>query len=275
VLDPTDARRCATGSHDDKETPMYWNAFRTDQEGLGLEAELTTFTGGGGDEIRAWVAQPKAAGPHPGIVVMHHMPGFDEFTFEFCNRLAFHGYLVIAPNLYDRYGQGAPDDVAAAVRADGGVSDESVIADATAALEWLQARDDFNGKAGVIGPCSGGRHALLVATVVPGFTSVADLWGGGAVPGKESEKRPVAPVSITDQLQIPLLGIFGNEDKSPTAPEVDQHEAELKRLGKNYEFHRWDGAGHGFLYYHTPMYRPEQAMEAWEKIFAFFDTTLS
>ena len=56
---------------------------------------------------------------------------------------------------------------------------------------------------------------------------------------------------------------------------MDLHEAELKRHGKTYEFHRYDGAGHGFFYYHTPMYRPEQAMDGWEKVFAFFGRRLS
>jgi carboxymethylenebutenolidase len=272
----TDAQGCAAGyARATERTSMYWNAFSTDQAGLGLTAELTTISGGNGDEIHAWIARPTGPGPHPGIVVLHHMPGFDEFTFEFCQRLAFHGYITVAPNLYDRYGQGSPSDVAAAVRADGGVSDESVVADGAASLEWLRAQPDFNGRAGVTGPCSGGRHALLVGTVVPGFAAIADLWGGGAVPGKENDKRPVAPVSITDQLQIPLLGIFGNEDKSPTPDDVDLHEQELKKHDKQYEFHRWDGAGHGFMYYDRPMYRQEQAMEAWEKILAFFDTTLN
>ncbi|HWW53534.1 MAG TPA: dienelactone hydrolase family protein, partial [Acidimicrobiales bacterium] len=36
------------------------------------------------------------------------------------------------------------------------------------------------------------------------------------------------------------------------------------------EFHRYDGAGHGFFYYHTPLYRPESAMDGWSKTFAFF-----
>ncbi len=52
------------------------------------------------------------------------------------------------------------------------------------------------------------------------------------------------------------------------------HEAELKEHGKNYEFHRYDGAGHGFFYYHTPLYRPQQAMDGWNEIFAFFDRHL-
>jgi carboxymethylenebutenolidase len=56
---------------------------------------------------------------------------------------------------------------------------------------------------------------------------------------------------------------------------VDQHEAELERHGKTFEFYRYDGAGHGFFYYHTPMYRPEQAMDGWDKVFSFFGRHLS
>ena len=55
----------------------------------------------------------------------------------------------------------------------------------------------------------------------------------------------------------------------------NQHEAELKRHGKTYEFHRYDGAGHGFLYWHRPLYRPEQAMDGWSKVFAFFGKHLA
>ena len=85
-----------------------------------------------------------------------------------------------------------------------------------------------------------------------------------------SEARPVAPIDYTSSLTAPLLGIFGNDDSHPAPGQVDRHEAELKRHGKEYEFYRYDGAGHGFFYYHTPMYRPEAAMDGWAKIFSFF-----
>ena len=52
------------------------------------------------------------------------------------------------------------------------------------------------------------------------------------------------------------------------------HEAELRKHGKDYEFHRYDGAGHGFFYYHSRAYRPEQAMDAWSKLFTFFEQRL-
>ncbi len=252
-----------------------WNSFRTDEH-LAITAEITTYPAGGGDEIHAYVVRPQGPGPFPGILVIHHLPGWDEFYQEFSERLGRHGYTVICPDLYCRFGHGTPDDVAAKVRAQGGVSDDSVVADGAAALAWLQAQPDANGKVGVIGSCSGGRHSVLVASRVPGFAALVDLWGGGVVMQADqlTPARPVAPIDYTKDLETPLLGIFGNDDQSPTPEQVDIHEAELKQLGKNYEFHRYDGAGHGFFYYQSPMYRPQQAMDAWNKVLGFFETRL-
>src|SRR6266508_2720639 len=95
---------------------------------------------------------------------------------------------------------------------DGGVSDDSVVADAQGALTWLKSQPTSNGKAGVIGPCSGGRHAVLVASRIPEFNAVVDLWGGGVVMAADqlTEKRPVAPIDLTPNLNAPRPGIFGN-----------------------------------------------------------------
>jgi carboxymethylenebutenolidase len=253
-----------------------WNRFDTDAP-VGISTETIAFPAGGGDLIHAYVAKPVGEGPHPGVVAVHHMPGWDEFYREFSHRLAFHGYVVICPDLYCRYGHGSPDDIAAKVRADGGVPDDSVVADCAAGRDWLRAQSDCTGRVGIIGSCSGGRHALLTASRVQGFDAVVDLWGGGVVMAKEalSEARPVAPIDLTAQLDAPLLGLFGNDDKFPTPEEVDLHEAELKKHGKEYEFRRYDGASHGFFYYQSPMYRPEAAMDGWEKVFTFFKNRLS
>jgi len=253
-----------------------WNSFRTDAN-EGISTEVITYAGGNGDEIHAYVARPTTDGPHPGVVAVHHMPGWDEFYREFSNRLARHGYTVICPDLYCRYGHGTPDDIAAKVRGEGGVYDDSVVGDCGAARDWLLAQPTSNGKVGIIGTCSGGRHALLTASMKPGFDAVADLWGGGVIQSQEelSAARPVAPIDYTADLAAPLLGLFGNDDKYPTPELVNQHEAELKRLGKDYEFHRYDGASHGFFYYQAPMYRPEAAMDGWAKVFTFFGNRLA
>ena len=60
----------------------------------------------------------------------------------------------------------------------------------------------------------------------------------------------------------------------PSPAQVNQHEEALKAAGKTYTFHRYDGAGHGFMYYQAPSYRQQQAMDAWEKIDAFFKDNL-
>jgi carboxymethylenebutenolidase len=252
-----------------------WNSFNTGAD-LGITAEITTYPAGGGHDSHAYVVRPKGAGPFPGVVVVHHMPGWDEFYQEFSERLGRHGYLVICPDLYDRAGHGLPDDVAAKIRAEGGVHDETVVADCAAALKWLRADPGCTGRVGIIGSCSGGRHSLLVASLVEGFSAVVDLWGGGVImsPDQLSPARPVAPIDYTDRLSAPLLGIFGNDDQFPTPEQVDAHEAELKKHGKEYEFHRYDGAGHGFFYYHTPAYRPSPAMDGWNKVFEFFGSKL-
>jgi carboxymethylenebutenolidase len=129
----------------------------------GMLAETITVSGHGGDPISAYVARPLGAGPFPGIVLIHHLPGWDEWYREAARRFAHHGYAAISHNLYQRAGEGRPDDVAAKVRAEGGVPDAQVIGDTEGAVQWLRMQPWLNGKVGVIGTCSGGRHAFLYA----------------------------------------------------------------------------------------------------------------
>ncbi len=252
-----------------------WNSFDT-ASAPGLTAGPTQIAGANGDQIHAYVARPDGNGPFPGVVVIMHMPGWDEFYQEFTRRLANHGYTAICPDLYCRAGHGTPDEVAAKVRADGGMPDDQVVGDAAGALQWLKSQSSSNGRVGIIGSCSGGRHAYLAACRTPGYSAIVDLWGGGVVQSPEqlTPKQPVAPIDYTRDLQIPLLGLFGNDDQRPSPDDVNKHEEELKKLGKKYEFHRYDGAGHGFFYYQAPLYRQQQAMDGWAKVFTFFDANL-
>jgi len=253
-----------------------WNSFRTESPPA-LIAGGMAFAGGGGDQIGAYFAKPDGPGPYPGVLLIHHAPGWDEFYQEFARRFANHGYNAFCPNLFGRAGPGTPDDVAAAVRAGGGIADDQVVADCTAALAWLKALPTSNGKVGVIGTCSAGRQTVLVASRVPGFDAAADLWGGRVVASGEqlTASQPVAPIDYTASLNTPLLGLFGNDDQSPSPAEVNQHEAALQQNGKTYVFYRYDGAGHGFFYYDRPLYRQQQAMDGWAKLFDFFGQYLA
>ncbi len=201
----------------------------------GIIAETVAFDAHNGDRGEAYYARPTAPGSYPGVVLIHHMPGWDEWMTEQTRKLAHHGFAAICPHLYFREGPGSPDDIGARVRAAGGVADAQVMGDAGAAMAFLRAQNNSNGKVAVMGFCSGGRHAYLTACTVPGFDAVVDCWGGNVVvddPKMLNAKRPVAPIDLTEKLAIPLIGLFGNDDQNPTADQVNRTEALLKKLGK-------------------------------------------
>ena len=237
----------------------------------GMIAETITIRGHGGDVVNAYLARPLGPGPHPGIVLAHHIPGWDEWYRETARKFAHHGYATISPDLYHRAGHGTPDDVAAKVRSEGGAPDDQVVGDLAASMEYLRSLPNSNGKVGAFGTCSGGRHVLLTASRVQGFDAVVDCWGGRVVMA-ESEltpQTPTAPIDYTADLSCPVLGLFGEDDSSPSPEQVALHEEALKRNGKEYEFHMYAGAGHGLFYYDRSVYRQEQAVDGWRKVFGF------
>ncbi len=243
----------------------------------GMLAETVTMQGANGDTINAYFARPQGAGPFPGMVLIHHAPGWDEWYRETTRKFAHHGYATISPNLYYRAGHGTPEDVAAKVRGAGGLPDDQVAGDVVGAMQLLRSLPSNNGKVGLFGTCSGGRQTFLVACRAKGFNTAVECWGGRVVVAKEdlTPKSPVAPIDYTKDLSCPLIGIFGNDDKNPSPDQVNKHEEELKKHGKTYEFHRYDGAGHGFFYYDRSSYRQEQAVDGWKKIFPFLEKHLS
>jgi len=252
-----------------------WNDLRTDAY-EGMIAETVTIRGAGGDPIHTYLSRPLGAGPYPGIILLSHMPGWDEFNREVARRYTQHGFVVACPDIYERFGHGSPAEVSQAAVKAGHVPDETVMGDCAGALRYLTDQPYSNGRVGVTGMCSGGRHAFLAACRVPGLAAAVECWGGGVVmaPDQLTPARPVAPIDLTASLGCPLLGIFGNDDVAPSPDQVDQHEAELMRCGKTYVFHRYDGAGHAFWNYTRDAYRPEAAMDSWNKALAFFETHL-
>jgi carboxymethylenebutenolidase len=241
-------------------------------------AESIMITGHGGDAIEAYSARPvKPGGQIGGVVVIHHMPGYDEGTKEIARTFAVHGYNAVVPNLYWREAPGAsPDDAAAVARAEGGVPDDRLVGDVAGGMAHLKALPTANGKVGTIGYCSGGRQAFLAAVSLP-LDAAVDCYGAflvGAPPaGIPLKVRPL--VDKTPDLSCPLLGLFGAEDQYPTPAQVAELEDALKAADKTYEFHMYEGAGHAFFDVYRPAYRPEAAMDGWQKIFAFYGKYLA
>jgi len=231
----------------------------------GLLAETVFIQGHEGDQVLAYLARPVGAGPYPGVVFLHGaVSGWDEWTREAARRLAQHGHAALAPNLHWREAPGAaPDDAAAEARRRGGEPDDRALGDIDGAARFLRSQPYSNGKVAIMGVCSGGRQTYLAACKLTVFDAAVDCWGGRA------------PIDLTGSLSCPLIGIFGEDDQSPSPADVAATEAELKKHRKGYEFHSYPGAGHMFFAWTRPSYRQEQAEDGWKKVFAFLAKHLS
>ena len=240
--------------------------------GEDLRATTVRVAGHGGDEIEAYLARPEGDERRGGVVVIHHMPGYDRGTKEIVRRFAELGYDAICPNLYFREAPGeAPDDAAAKARANGGVPDERLLGDVAGAAAHLRALPTSIGKVAVIGYCSGGRQSVLCACNLD-LQAAVDCYGA-FVTGTPPEGFPLRIGNLVDQLpnlRAPLLGLFGNDDQYPSPEQVDELEEILRTNGKDFEIHRYDGAGHAFFSTDRPAYRVEAANDGWERIAAFY-----
>jgi len=228
-----------------------------------------------GSAMEILVFEPEGAGPHPGLVVAQHLPiahaGLekDPFTIDVGERLAAAGYVNAIPYMFHWW----PSEEDVTVKREQW-RDDRALADLDAAFALLSgmANVDAN-RIGIIGHCWGGRVSWLGAGSRPGYKASAVLYGGRIkLPMGEGS---VAPITLADKMAGPMIGIFGNEDQNPTPADVDDLDAALAAAGIEHEFHRYDGAGHGFQDFGDEnRYRKEQAEDAWTKLVDFFDRKL-
>ena len=238
-----------------------------------ISGETVQMRGHKGDMIDAYVARPAGSGTHPGVVVVHHMPGWDEPTIEITRRFAQHGYVAICPNLHFREGKATPEANSASVRAGGGMPDDRSMGDIEGAVRYLRAQRGLNGKVGIIGYCSGGRQVYLAACTLKGIDAAVACYPGGVGAGS-TPPQPADPLDLTKDLSCPLLGIFGKDDRRPSQEHVARIEAELQKFGKTHELVSYDGAGHSIFAVDRADYRPLAATEGWKTIFAWYEKYL-
>jgi carboxymethylenebutenolidase len=240
-----------------------------------LQAETIAIEGHDGDHIEAYLAVPTDVERCGSVVVIHHMPGYDEATKEIVRKFAANGYATLMPNLYHREAPGAaPDDAAAVARASGGVPDERLVGDVAGAMAHLKSLAISNGKVASIGYCSAGRQSLLAGCRLP-LDAVIDCYGAFTVidSPEGSPLRATAVVGEVGNLSGPVLGLFGADDQYPSPDQNEILAHALTAAGKEFNFHTYEGAGHAFFNVDRPSFRPEAAAEGWREIFSFLGET--
>lgn len=193
-------------------------------------------SGGWHDTVRAWITYPERATRAPVVIVIHEILGLTEWVRGVADQLAGAGYIAIAPDLLTGIGSEGktPADRQEAVRLIRGLRIEDVSRRLTAVGRFAAALPASNGKFGVIGFCWGGGTAFAYAGYEPSLAAAAVYYGTS--PDKRAISRITAPVA----------GFYGSEDMRVNAS-IPAAEAEMRRLGLQFEKHIYEGAGHGFL----------------------------
>jgi len=216
---------------------------------------------GPNDSVRAWVVYPERSGKAPVVVVVHEIFGLSTWVRGVADQLAANGFIAIAPDLLTNK-----------VQLQG---DTATNAAATAAIRTLNA-DDVQRQLAAIG-----QYGMSLPSAVKRYGIVGYCWGGGTsfqhavrspagLGASVVYYGPSPDTSMLGNVKVPVLGLYAGDDARINAA-VPRTDTVMKRLGKSYEAHFFEGAGHGFLRAQDGREANRLATErAWPLTVAFF-----
>jgi len=224
--------------------------------------EWATFDAGGGDSVRAWLVYPERRDKAPVAVVIHEIFGLTDWIRAVADQLAAEGFIAIAPDLLS--GKGPNGGGSASVDRQGAIAliqtlkPDDVQRRLRAAAEYAMALPAARPAAGSVGFCWGGGVSFAFATSWPDLKGAAVFYG---TPPAESAMARIA---------APVAGFYGGDDARVTST-VEPARQAMQRLGRRYDPHVYDGAGHGFM--RDQMGRNganlKAAQDAWPRAVAF------
>jgi len=222
-----------------------------------------------GSNMPLYASLPASGGPVPGIVVVHGQSGLEDFIKDTTHMLALQGYAAVAPNLYHRDGPDCKDDNPTRKSR---LRDTGIINDIQSTIGFLKNHPRVNGgKLGIVGFCMGGRLVYLMSAASKDLKAGVMFYGSGTmVPFGEGP----TPFERTGEINCPIQGHFGTEDKNPSPEDMRKLDAELTKFGKSHEFHSYAGAAHAFVNTGSSNYRPHAAALSWPKATEFFSRHL-
>lgn len=189
-------------------------------------------------------------GSGPGIIVIQEWWGLVDHIKDIADRFAAAGFVALAPDLYHGEATKVPDQAGKLMMALNIAETEK---DLRGAVSFLLNLSQTTGeRVGTVGFCLGGQLSLFAACSNPQVGACVDFYG----------VHPNVNPPFAD-LQAPVLGFFAELDTFVGPEVVDQLEQKLKDAGKDYEFHRFEGADHAFFNDTRPeVYHAEYAAKA-------------
>lgn len=216
----------------------------------------------GADDVRGYIIRPDAKGTFPGVIAIHEWYGLNEWVTTQAKKIAEHGYVVLAIDLYRGSVATNSDDAHELMR---GLPEDRATRDLQTAVEYLRSLKQVKkDKIGSIGWCMGGSYSLQAALAVPDLAACVICYG-----------RLVTEDETITQINAPVLGIFGADDLGIPAESVKKFENQANELGRKVTTHIYEKSGHAFMRESNEKgYNAEATADAWKKILAFFENTL-
>jgi carboxymethylenebutenolidase len=213
----------------------------------------------GGAPLNMWVAYPERSDKAPVVVLIHGASAFDDWIRAVGDQLASEGFIAVVPDFLSGKGPngGGSESFAGADelgKAIASLTREEMIVRLNAARDYGIKLPAASGKSAVLGFCFGGSQTFMYSTQQPGLNAAVVFYGSAPnQPGTASAgPGAAAPASYTPardllaKIAAPVLGLYGGADARINAT-VPATQAMMKELGKTYEPHFFEGAGHAFL----------------------------
>lgn len=191
----------------------------------------------GQDSVRAWVVYPERSTRAPVVVVVHEIYGLSTWVRGVADQLAANGYVAIAPDLITGRvpleGDTVPGSAAsAAIRS---LDANDVHRQIEAVARYAMALPAALPRYGIVGYCWGGSTSFQHAVRSPSGLAASVVYYGGS-----------PDTAALSRVRVPVLGLYAGDDARVNAT-VPPAEASMRQLGKPFDVHYFEGAGHGFL----------------------------
>jgi carboxymethylenebutenolidase len=214
--------------------------------------------------VKLWVVYPERKDKAPVVMVISEIFGLSDWIRGVADQLAKDGFIAIAPDFISGKGPngGGTDAVASrdeVVKLIRSVTPDEQVAVLNATRDYALKLPAANGKVGTVGFCWGGSASFNYATAQPALHAAAVFYGSSPDAAK------------LGTIKAPVMGLYGGNDARVNAT-IPPAEAEMKKLGKAFTAHVYEGAGHGFLRQQSGQEgaNMKASEQAWPAVLAFF-----
>jgi len=210
------------------------------------------------DKSIGFLARPVSEESFPGVVMIHEWWGLNENIKEMAKKLASHGYVVLAVDLYGGQVATTSDEARNLMMS---FDKNDGIKNMNSAVLYIEGHYSPV-KIGSLGWCFGGGQSLNLA--LNNKLDATVIYYGSLV----TDTKTLSTITW------PVLGIFAELDKGIPVSTVHDFENSLNQLKIKNEIIIYPGVDHAFANPSGSSYAPNASQDAWQKTLDFLNSNL-